>query len=204
MSSRDSILQRVRQSTQKRVEHPGAFPSPALRGGWRGFEDRLVTVGGESIGPVARTQLARVLRPVVEHRASGGRVIAAASLCLELGEGPWTPVADDIPPHDLEDVAVAVVRGSIAVMENGAIGIHGKDAAVQALPFLCETLVVLLSVESVVPDMHEALAALPEDALHHRHFTWVSGPSKTADIEQTLVIGAHGPRALIAVGIDAE
>jgi L-lactate utilization protein LutC len=42
---------------------------------------------------------------------------------------------------------------------------------------------------------------MPADALAHHHFTWVSGPSKTADIESTLVIGAHGPRALAAVAV---
>jgi L-lactate dehydrogenase complex protein LldG len=60
----------------------------------------------------------------------------------------------------------------------------------------------LLDTGRLVADMHAALAGLPADALAQHHFTFVAGPSKTADIEGTLVLGAHGPRALAVFGVD--
>jgi L-lactate dehydrogenase complex protein LldG len=111
-------------------------------------------------------------------------------------------VRDDAAPATFSDVAVAVLFGSLAVAENGAVALSGAHARVRALPFLCERLVLLVEAGSVVPDMHAAVERLPDDATAHHHYTWISGPSKTADIEQALVLGAHGPRACTVVAFD--
>jgi L-lactate dehydrogenase complex protein LldG len=110
------------------------------------------------------------------------------------------PAAGD--PHALADVAVAILCGAPAVAENGAVGLDGREARPRALPVICERLVLLVDLHRLVPDMHAALAGLPEGALEHHHFTFVAGPSKTADIEGALVLGAHGPRALAVIGIE--
>jgi L-lactate dehydrogenase complex protein LldG len=82
------------------------------------------------------------------------------------------------------------------VAENGAVAILGTDVPERSLLHLAERLVLLVPATGLVPDLHSAFRALPEDALDAHHLTWIAGPSKTADIEQTLVHGAHGPRAL--------
>jgi L-lactate dehydrogenase complex protein LldG len=104
-------------------------------------------------------------------------------------------------PHSFADVAVAILVGATPVAENGAIALAGSEARPRALHVLCERLIVLVDPDEVVPEMHAAFARIPDGALAHHHYTWVSGPSKTADIESVLVIGAHGPRALAAVAV---
>ena len=118
-----------------------------------------------------------------------------------VGEGAWESVPEGVSPRSLADVEIAILRGSIGVAENGAVALEGKHARVRALPFLCARLVLLLEVAAIVPDMHRAISRMPEDATRFHHFTWISGPSKTADIEQTLVLGAHAARSLVVVGI---
>ncbi len=135
------------------------------------------------------------------ERAEGGRIVAERSAANWLGAGPWQTPGDDPAPHSFEDVAVAILRGTLGVAENGAVAVVGRDAPHRALPFLAQHLILLLSDAVVVPDLHTAFAALPNDALRDHHLTWISGPSKTADIEQTLVYGAHGPLTLDVVGV---
>ena len=198
MTSRDTILSRVGSAVRHERAHPGSFVAardtgpPSL---WSRFEAALREAGGESVGPVERTDLAGVLHDLC---AGSGRVVTGLA---ELGEGPWEALDVALPPHSFADVEVAMLRGSLAVAENGAVALDGVDAPVRALPFLCQQLILIVDLDRVVADMHVAVARMPADATASHHFTWISGPSKTADIEQTLVIGAQGPRSLRVVGV---
>jgi L-lactate dehydrogenase complex protein LldG len=87
------------------------------------------------------------------------------------------------------------------VAESGAVAVTETDAPHRSLLFLAERVILLLDAAHLVGDLQTAVRALPASALEAHHLTWIAGPSKSADIEQTLVHGAHGPRALAVVGV---
>lgn len=94
-------------------------------------------------------------------------------------------------PRDLAGTDVAIVRGAFGVVENGAVWIP-RAFRHKAMLFIPEALVILLDRKQIVCNMHEAYARKDFDTYDFGSF--IAGPSKTADIEQALVIGAHGPR----------
>lgn len=104
-------------------------------------------------------------------------------------------------PHHLGDIDLAIVPGRFAVVENGAVWISGLDLRQQALCFACEHLVLVVPGDQLVPDMHAAYRRRRIDDAAFGVF--ISGPSKTADIEQALVLGAHGPRSLTVLLLGA-
>jgi len=97
-------------------------------------------------------------------------------------------------PHDLDGTDVALLRGALGVAESGAVWWTPRDALERAAAFLSERVVMVVPRAALVADLHAAYARI--DVAASPFGCFVCGPSKTADIEQALVIGAHGPRAL--------
>ena len=102
------------------------------------------------------------------------------------------PAAD---AHALARLDVLVCPGAFGVAENGAVWLPESGMGSRAAPFLAQHLVLVLDRNAIVPDMHAACDRL--EAFREGYGVFVAGPSKTADIEQALVIGAHGPRSLL-------
>jgi len=106
-----------------------------------------------------------------------------------------TPFPEDA--HHLNDLNLAILRGQFGVAENGAIWLEDQDMGLRALPFITEHLVIVLDSIQLVANMHQAYQRI---GLKESGFgLFISGPSKTADIEQSLVIGAHGAKSLWVV-----
>lgn len=98
-------------------------------------------------------------------------------------------------PVELAEVDVAVVQGLLGVAENGAIWLTEEQMVIRALPFITQHLVIILPADQIVADMHAAYQNIGQ--IDNGFGVFISGPSRTADIEQSLVVGAHGARSLL-------
>lgn len=109
-------------------------------------------------------------------------------------------VTGNLDPHTVDDplqlagVDLAVLHARLGVAENGALWVSERETVHRVLPFITQHLVLMLPKDQIVGTMHEAYRRL--DVAETGFGVFIAGPSKTADIEQSLVIGAHGPRSL--------
>lgn len=90
----------------------------------------------------------------------------------------------------LYNIDTAIIKGGTAVAENGAIWISENNIGHRLLPFTCKQLVLIVEEKNIVHNLQEAYDNINMEDGGYGIF--ISGPSKTADIEQSLVIGAHG------------
>ena len=111
--------------------------------------------------------------------------------------------------RDLNGTDVGIIRGSFGVAENGCVWIP-QQMKEKAVCFISEHLVILLPKSQIVNNMHEAYHRLstrdpksaPELFDNYGYGTFISGPSKTADIAQVLVMGAQAARSATILLID--
>jgi L-lactate dehydrogenase complex protein LldG len=151
------------------------------------FAEALAEAGGRCILIESASQLDSGLAELPVYREARK---VASRVGPARGNVELASICD---PHQLADVDVAIIPGELAVAENGAVWVTDPDFAHRALWFLAQHLILVVDGAQLVHTMHQAYQRL---SLPRPGFgIFISGPSKTADIEQALVIGAHGPRS---------
>jgi L-lactate dehydrogenase complex protein LldG len=196
MSGRELIFQRLgRHAVAGDTSYPSySHPHTGIAQARQHFKAVLEEVGGECY---FATDIAQAKKLV-----SGFEVLRVAKLVCsyvpEVAAGNFDAEAR-ATPHDCRGVGLAIVRGELAVAENGAVWVNTDGLRHRGLLFLTESLILVVEGKNIVRDMESAYARIDFSRLRSGYF--ISGPSKTADIEQCLVIGAHGARSLIVVVI---
>jgi L-lactate dehydrogenase complex protein LldG len=99
--------------------------------------------------------------------------------------------------------AVGVTIAFAGVAETGSLAVLGDAKTPNGLNFLPDTHIVLLPASRVVPTYEDVWALLrSEYGPLPRVVNFITGPSRTGDIEQTILLGAHGPRRLHIILLD--
>ena len=101
--------------------------------------------------------------------------------------------------NELNGTDVGILQGELGVAENGCIWVP-QTMKEKAICFISEELVILLDKKKIVDNMHEGYKKIEVPALGYG--CWISGPSKTADIEQALVMGAQAARGVTVLIIE--
>lgn len=191
MSSRDEILASIRKNTLQKFDYPtwkvNAVQYPDLV---KQFISISAAVGGEAVElPEGMDVNEYILKRYPNMNA-------IASNMPEITCATMNP--DDVEvAQDLNGTDLAVVKGEIGVAENGCVWIP-QTVKHKIIYFIAERLVILLEKKNLVNNMAEAYAKI-EKMPKYNFATFISGPSKTADIEQTLVKGAHGAMEALVI-----
>ncbi|KFZ36068.1 lactate utilization protein B/C [Shewanella mangrovi] len=180
MSSKSDILAALGSVALAKHPMPQVEIAPRLDDLIGQFEASLKAVGGTLVKEDAMSALQA---KVAELVGEGQQVISQVADVTGNRETPEDP-------HALRDINYAVIDGEFAVAENGAVWVTEQGAGIRIAPFICENLLLVVRADSIVANMHQALKQV--DLQSTGYGVFISGPSKTADIEQALVIGAHG------------
>ena len=187
MASKEDILKKYRSNIREQFDMPDlsdiqavTYPNPLLQ-----FMNMTKSVGGNAIEVEAGrdvNELIRELFPDAKEIASNLPEITIA-----------TRNPDDVGrARDLNGTDVGIIRGSFGVAENACVWIP-QTMKEKAVCFISENLVILLPKSQIVNNMHEAYRRIEFN--EYGYGTFISGPSKTADIAQVLVMGAQAARS---------
>ncbi len=190
MSSKEDILKKYRANIRQQFDMPDlsdinaiTYPDPLLQ-----FMNMTKSVGGNAIEVESGrdiNELIRELYPDAKEIASNLPEITIAT------RNPDTVGR----ARDLNGTDVGVIRGKFGVAENGCIWIP-QQMKEKIVCFISENLIILLPKSQIVNNMHEAYKRIEFDKTYDGYGTFISGPSKTADIAQVLVMGAQAARSV--------
>lgn len=192
--SRETILNKI-----KKVKSSEIISLPKLIEGIHyddpliSFSENIKLVGGETLSVESLIDYIKML----ENKFGAMKFLN--SYLSETFENPLIPIQMQ-KAHDSERLDILVIEGLYGIAENGAIWVEEPKLFPRSALFLTQHLIIYVKKSTIVHNLHEFYKDIDFD---HKNFgTLISGPSKTADVEQCLVIGAHGPRSLGVVLID--
>lgn len=204
-----TILRRLREATEviraeadseKKAGEAGGSSAalsmpPVVTGDWISFDDparRLIEVI-ESVGGSAAIVADEA--QAYERLQNYAEFAAANRIWSDVPAIPGNVDLMQIPrPHDVEDVDFSIYHSRLGVAENGACWVDDEHVPHRVIFFIAQHLILLVNRSDIVNNMHQAYESLGR--IDSGFGCFISGPSKTADIEQSLVIGAHGCRSL--------
>lgn len=189
MSARDAILGAVRRAAlPDRV-----LPADAIRGGASMTRQQLVD---GFVAAAAITGASIVRAPVADAGAVCDGLYPEAVRRVSV-VGPAEPGLSPGARRSFADTDVFCCRASFGIAENGAVWLPLSHLIHRAALFLATNVIVMLDAHALVATFHDAYEFV--DVSREAFGVFVAGPSKTADIEQSLVVGAHGPKSLTVV-----
>jgi L-lactate dehydrogenase complex protein LldG len=191
MSKKEDILAKFRKNVIKKYDMPRlddikgiTYPDPLVQ-----FISMTENVGGKVVELEKGqdiNQLIKELYPDAKEIASNLPEITIATRNPDTVESPQA----------LNGTDVGVIKGVFGVAENACVWIP-QTMKEKAVCFISENLVILLDRTQIVNNMHDAYKRIEFNDYGYGSF--ISGPSKTADIAQVLVMGAQAARSATVV-----
>jgi L-lactate dehydrogenase complex protein LldG len=191
MSTKEEILSKYRKNIQQRFEMPDltdikgiTYPDPLVQ-----FISMTQSVGGK----VVEMEPGQNINDLIKELYPDAKEIASNL--------PEVTIATRNPdtvgsPQALNGTDVGVIEGKFGVAENACVWVP-QQMEEKAVCFISENLVILLKKSEIVNNMHEAYKRIEFN--DYGYGTFISGPSKTADIAQVLVMGAQAARSATVI-----
>ena len=189
MSSKEDILSKYRKNIQQKYDMPSlddikaiTYPDPLVQ-----FITMTESVGGH----VIEVKEGQNVNDIIKGLFPDAKEIASNL--------PEITIATRNPDNvgrarDLNGTDVGIIRGKFGVAENACVWVL-QTMKEKAVCFISENLIILLPKSQIVNNMHEAYKRIEFDKTYDGYGTFISGPSKTADIAQVLVMGAQAARS---------
>ena len=194
MSARDDILGSIKARRASAAEKPSPYAPPAGEGdAVERFSQMAVRSAAEVRVLDNATEIPDAVADILRARNLPARVhLPEGSALADIG---WSVACETTPPGPDD---AAVTRAPFAIAETGTLAYPSASGEPASWHFRPGLEIAVLKAGDILPHMENVLARVKANGLPPT-LNFVTGPSRTGDIEQTLELGAHGPKALVVL-----
>ncbi|SES74111.1 lactate utilization protein C [Prevotella sp. kh1p2] len=192
--NKEELFSKLKANTREQYDMPDmhingiTYPDTC-----RQFKEMTETVGGKVVEAKKTDDLNLIIRNIYPE----AQTFASNLPFIDIAQKNPDTVAD---AKELNGTDVGIIQGELGVAENACVWVP-QTMKEKAVCFISEYLVILLDRQNIVNNMHEAYSRIEMNS-EYNFGTFISGPSKTADIEQALVMGAQAARGVTVLLLD--
>ncbi len=217
LGSKDALIRRIHAALHghdERAAEPGAGPpgppGPSAPSAPPASVEKRVAHFSEALRSAAGTVMSGDLYAFLPALGEALRTLGVTALLVPEGDPVARELADALMPlgpfrlastsellHGNSPVTAGIQSAEFAIAESGTVVQTGRGGRTLLPGLVTEVHVALVRPDILVDRMEDVLSVLAADP--PRTISFITGPSRTGDIEQTLTLGAHGPKTLIAV-----
>lgn len=157
------------------------------------YKTVLKSIGGSFVEVANYAEITAFIK---EHFDTNKRILSTLAPLSEIANLEWK----NENAHSLHDAELIIIKAEFGVSENSALWVTDASLGQRVASFIPQYLAIVLHKKDIVAKMHQAYDRIGDQ--EYGFGTFIAGPSKTADIEQSLVLGAHGARGLIVFLMD--
>lgn len=186
---KEELLNKLRRNVVRQFDMPS---KPVVGIVYSDVTNQFVEMSKTVGAKVLEVKSSDDLNSVIREAYPNAKIFASSINGIEADLNPDTIAS----AADLNGTDVGIIQGELGVAENGCVWIP-QTMKERAVCFISDELVILLDKNNIVNNMHEAYKRIQMP--HYGYGVFISGPSKTADIEQALVMGAQAARGVTVI-----
>lgn len=225
MNSRNKILTKVKKALNNKLDKEESLPDidkllkskilssvPSNKAELiNQFQEELIKVNAEFIHVNDLKEASVYISQILKNEKEIKIATTNQKYCLEvkthidnLNENFIFEIANDYLSEErkkiISNIPISIVNADYAVSEIASLVFFYDNSKTSYPHFLCDFIIALVDFNKLLPNQFKLIEIIDEEKAENMVF--VSGPSRTADIEKVLVLGAHGPRRMLVILVD--
>jgi len=207
-TQREKVLKKVRNALIQKTDNP--FPDPDFESNvYKEFVDspevifaeEFIKVSGKFVYCESLQEFIENLKALMSENQWDNVFCLEEKVKQILTEGNVLYLSDEADFHDIE---VGITQCEYLIARLGSIMVSSKQQCGRRMFVYPPVHIVLAYTSQLVPDLKQALVGIKQkygDKIPSM-ISVITGPSRTADIEKTLILGAHGPKEIYVFLVD--
>jgi L-lactate dehydrogenase complex protein LldG len=194
----EGLAQHLAEPSGRAIEHSPEISLVDL------FREALEAVNGICTIVADEAEAASILKQVIELNQLRRIAVSDSPMVDRLTRrlGGNLELLSDAQPEALFDCDAGISSAQWAIAETGTLVLESKNERHRLVSLVPPVHIAIVEAGRILRTMSEVLEAVSTASELSRTVTFITGPSRTSDIELTLAIGVHGPAKLHVIVID--